>query len=58
MLILRDVQNVVRSKFETRQIYNIIHTLVCWSDGTNDSSTKGLMFQILFAKTLSIQFFL
>ena len=24
------------------------NTLVCWADGTNDSSTKRLMFQVLF----------
>ena len=23
-------------------------TLVCWADGTNDSSTKHLMFQVFF----------
>ena len=34
----------VRQPFKNPAIYNII----CWFAGTNDSSTKRLMFQVLF----------
>ena len=34
--------------FWNPSIYNIIHWLGCMDDGTNESSTKRLMFQVLF----------
>ena len=33
------------------------NSLVCWFTGTNDSSTKGLMFQVLFFSQFLAKFF-
>ena len=40
------------SKLINLKLYNII----CWFAGTNDSSTKGLMFQALFSFIISYTF--
>ena len=45
-----------KKKLSRRWIYRLLYksdnlqynTPACWVDGTNDSSTKGLMFQVLF----------
>ena len=43
--LLFERYNVVRVQKSDNLQYN---TLVCWADGTNDSSTKCLMFQAFF----------
>ena len=45
---LRKLQQLIKIKEGLKSVNLQYNTLVRWADGTNDPSTKGLMFQVLF----------
>ena len=47
----------VMLKFELVRSPTIFNIVICWVAGTNDSSTKCLMFQVIFFFTIKIKSF-